>query len=240
MKRFRRRVSVKSPGFLDSCFGIEREVHFGAMDLIRTESVVKLQGAHFKLGPVDIALRSGEVLGIIGDRGSGKTTLLKLLWGFLRPDHGVISVFHLQPHLHQVSIRRHTGYLPESPCFDNAMTAGRHLQFISHFYDGWNQTEADALLEQFDIDPRSCIHELSNSERFKLSLVSAAAHNPFLLLLDNPMARLDTPARIEISEFLQTLASRRGIGIVVSAERSSDLGKLTSSTLKLPGGKTSD
>jgi len=67
------------------------------MELIRAQSVVKRQGAGFKLGPVDLELRSGEVLGIIGKTGAGKTTLLKLIWGFLRPDQGSLSVFRTLP-----------------------------------------------------------------------------------------------------------------------------------------------
>jgi ABC-2 type transport system ATP-binding protein len=201
---------------------------------------VKRQGHQFELGPVDLSLVSGEILGIVGNRGSGKTTLLRLLWGFLRPDHGLISVLRLQPHLHQLSIRRHTGYLPESPYFDDGTTARHHLQFMSHFYDGWNQTTADRLLERFAIHPEICVHDLSDSARFKLSLISASAHNPFLLLLDNPMTRLDAQSRTEISEFLRELASERGIGVVVSAECLRDLGKLTDSTLTLRGGGTRD
>jgi len=229
---------MKRPDSEDSKSGIEREVQFGAMDLIRTESVVKHQGHQFRLGPVDLSLRSGEILGIVGNVGSGKTTLLRLLWGFLMPDQGVISVFHLQPHLHQMSIRRQTGYLPEVPCFDNETTVRHHLQFMSHFYDGWNETTAALMLEQFSIDPGVSIQELSCSAKVKLSLISASAHNPLLLLLDNPMARLDARARTEISSFLRTLASERGIGVVVSTESASDLGRLADSTLILPGGKT--
>ena len=210
------------------------------MDLIRTERVVKQQGHQFKLGPVDLSLHSGEILGIVGDLGSGKTTLLKLLWGFLMPDQGAISVFHLQPHLHQMSIRRHTGYLREFPCFDNETTVRHHLQFMSHFYDGWDETTAALLLERFSIDPGVYVHELSYSGRVKLALISASAHNPMLMLLDNPMARLDARARNEISGFLRTLASERGIGVVMSTESASDLWELADSTLMLPGRKNRD
>src|SRR6185436_3042413 len=106
------------------------------MELVRTRNVVKRQGARFSLGPVDLALRSGEVLGIVGSPGTGNATLLKLIWGFLRPDQGMVSVFHSQPHLNQMFVRRQTGYLSESPGFDVCMTARHHLQFMSQFYEG--------------------------------------------------------------------------------------------------------
>jgi ABC-2 type transport system ATP-binding protein len=207
------------------------------MELIRAESVVKVQGSRFTLGPVDLELRSGEVLGIVGKPGAGKTTLLKLIWGFLRPDHGSVSVFHLKPHLNQMSIRQRTGFLSESPSFDGCRTVRRHIQFMSQFYEGWNEATVNTLLDRFCIDPGMCVQELSDSAKVKLALISATGHDPFLLLLDDPMARLDAVARTEISEFLKTLSSERGIGAVVSAQRSSDLAPWTDSTLMLIDGK---
>jgi ABC-2 type transport system ATP-binding protein len=207
------------------------------MELIRAESVVKRQGHQFKLGPVDLALSSGEVLGILGDHGAGKTTLLRLIWGFLRPDQGTVSVFHLQPHLNQLSVRQRAGYLSASPNFDVCLTVRRHIQFISQFYDGWNEATVEILLDRFRIDAGTCVRELSESAKIKLALISAAGHNPFLLLLDDPMARLDALARKEIPEFLRALASERGTGVVVSAERSSDLSQWTDSTLTLIDGR---
>jgi ABC-2 type transport system ATP-binding protein len=207
------------------------------MELIRTESVVKHQGPWFTLGPVDLELRSGQVLGVIGKPGAGKTTLLKLIWGFLRPDHGNVSVFHLKPHLNQLSVRQRTGYLSESPGFDRCRTARQHVQFMSRFYDGWSEATVNALLTRFCINPGVCVEKLSESERIKLALISATGHNPFLLLLDDPMARLDAHERNEVSEILKTLTSERGIGVVVSAQHSNDLAKWTDSTLTLINGK---
>jgi ABC-2 type transport system ATP-binding protein len=207
------------------------------MELIRAESVVKQQGSRFTLGPVDLELRSGEVLGIIGKPGAGKTTLLKLIWGFLRPDQGSISVFDLSPHLNQLSVRQRTGYLSESPGFDRCRTARQYVQFVSQFYDGWNEATVNTLLDRFCIDPGICVQELSDAEKIKLALISATGHNPFLLLLDDPMARLDARERMEFSEILRTMSSERGIGVIVSAQHSSDLLQWTDSTLTLIDGK---
>src|SRR3954471_19199488 len=146
------------------------------MELIRAENVVKLQGSRFTLGPLNLELRSGEVLGIIGKPGSGKTTLLKLIWGFLRPDQGSVSVFRLKPHLNQMSIRQRTGFVSESPSFDRCRTVRRHLQFMSQFYEGWNEARVKTLLDRFCIDPGMCMQELSDSAKAKLALISATGH----------------------------------------------------------------
>src|SRR5262245_6259114 len=133
------------------------------MEIVRAESVVKRQGLQFTLGPINLAVRPGEVLGIIGRRNSGKTTLMKLLWGFLRPDQGVVSVFDLPPHLNQISVRRQTGYLLSLSSLDACVTARRHLQFVSSFYDGWDESTVVQLLVRFRIDPEACVQELSKS-----------------------------------------------------------------------------
>ena len=117
------------------------------------------------------------------------------------------------------------------------MTARSHLKFMSQFYDGWSEATVDLLLERFRIDPGMCVQELSESAKIKLALISAAGHNPFLLLLDNPMARLDGSTRKEISEFLRMLASECGTGVVVSAQHTDDLAQWTDSTLTLIDGK---
>src|ERR1700733_878417 len=97
------------------------------METIRTEQLFKSFNNVFQLGPLDLHVDPGEVLGIMGPNGAGKTTLLKLLWGFMRPDSGNISVFGLQPHLDQVKVRLRAGYLSENPRFYPDLTAKQFL-----------------------------------------------------------------------------------------------------------------
>lgn len=181
-------------------------------------------------------MEAGELLGIMGPNGAGKTTLLKLVWGFLRPDKGSISVFRQQPHLNQVSVRLRAGYLPESPSFYGWMTARRHLDFVSEFYDGWDRTKANALLDRFEIDPNLCIRLMPRSARTKLALIAAVSHNPLLLVLDEPTAGLDLVTRHDVLEFLNELAKNHGVGIVVSSHIADDLDTLADSVLMLNAG----
>src|SRR5262245_31981204 len=105
------------------------------MTIVRTESLMKKYPGNFTLGPVNLQLAPGEILGLMGPKGAGKTTLLKMLWGFVRPDSGTAEVFGVTPLLHQVAVRLRAGYLSEAPGFYEWMTARRFLEFVSAFYE---------------------------------------------------------------------------------------------------------
>ena len=207
------------------------------MELIRTDGLIKIHSDRFRLGPIDVQVAAGEVLGIMGPTGAGKTTLLKLMWGFLRPDKGSISVFHQQPHLNQVSVRLRAGYLAEAPSFYAGITARRRLDFVSTFYEGWDAARAGELLDRFGIDPDLPVDQMSRGVQMKLALVAAVGHNPFLLLLDEPIAGLDPPARRDVLGFLRDLATKHGVGIVLTSQVSDDLDNLAGSVLLLESGR---
>jgi ABC-2 type transport system ATP-binding protein len=186
------------------------------MEIIRAEQVSKGFDGAFRLGPLDLRLAPGEILGIVGPVGAGKTTLLRLLWGFVKPDSGLISILGMQPHLNQLRLRRHVGYLAQNPRFHSECTAKQFLQFVGHFYDGWKEPYASRLLSRLDIDPQEKIRRLSDGDRIKVAIVAAASHQPALLLLDEPTSGVDLPARLDILRFLSRLAREKHVSMLVS------------------------
>jgi ABC-2 type transport system ATP-binding protein len=207
------------------------------MNIFQLEHTIKRRGSNFVLGPLDLRLSPGEILGVMGPNGAGKTTLLRLLWGFLRPDSGRVSVFGKTPHMEQVSIRLQAGYLPESLRFYDWMTVERFLDFMAGFYPSWDWSRAVALLEQFGLARECLVGTLSRGNRVRLGLVAAMAHRPQLLILDEPTSGLDPLIRISILQFLNSLAAKSGAGIVMSSHVTDDLDRIADSVLMLHNGK---
>jgi ABC-2 type transport system ATP-binding protein len=206
------------------------------MDIICIEALEKFLGA-FRLGPLDLRVRAGEILGIMGPNGAGKTTLLRLAWGFLRPDRGSIRIFGLQPHLEQIRLRLRAGYLSEKPQLYNGLTASRFLQFVSSFYEGWDLARVQSLLEGFRIDPEMPVQNLSKGNRVRLALISAVGHRPSLLILDEPASGLDPLARVDILDFIRKMAREEHVCVVLSSHVSDDLDQIADSVLMLNEGR---
>jgi len=191
----------------------------------------------FQLGPLNIKVAPGEILGVMGPNGAGKTTLLRLLWGFLRPDSGEATIFGLQPHLDQLKIRLRAGYLPENPRFYDAMSAMSFLQFIGNFYETWDRDRTDRLLAEFEIQSDQPIRNLSKGNRAKLAIIAATGHWPGLLILDEPTSGLDPLIRVDILGFLRRLAKHDKTSIVLSSHISDDLDRLADTVLMLNAGQ---
>jgi ABC-2 type transport system ATP-binding protein len=207
------------------------------MEIVRTEQVSKRIGRTFLLGPLDLRVGPGQILAVVGPDGSGKTTLLRLLWGFIRPDQGCISIFGMQPHLSQPKLRRSVGYLAQNPRFHSDWTVKQSLQFTGGFYGGWNESYGSRLLGCVDIDPYSKIHELSNGDQVKVAIVAACSHKPALLLLDEPTSAVDHMSRREILRFLRILVVEERVSMLLSCRLSDDLDYIADSVLMLRDGQ---
>jgi ABC-2 type transport system ATP-binding protein len=206
------------------------------MEIIRIEGLEKSLG-QFRLGPLDLRVEAGEILGVMGPNGAGKTTLLKLAWGFLKPDSGSVRIFGLQPHLDQIRLRLRSGYLSESPQFYVSLKVRTFLDFVSNFYEGWDTSRVVSLLAQFRIDPDMRIQNLSKGNRIKLGLISALGHRPSLLILDEPTSGLDPLVRIDILDFIRGLAREEKVCTVLSSHISDDLDQIADSVLMLNEGR---
>lgn len=190
----------------------------------------------FQLGPLDLAVPAGTIVGLVGENGAGKTTTLKILTGVNPPDSGRAELLGGSPR--DASIRARVGTVFEDAYFYEGMNAahiGRSMAGI--FGSRWNQDAFDGYLKRFGLDAGKRVKEYSRGMRMKLSLATALAHEPDLLVLDEPTAGLDPVVRGEILDlFLEFIQDERH-SILMSSHITSDLEQIADSIAYLHHGK---
>jgi len=164
-------------------------------------------GSKLALNHVSLQVRRGRVFGLVGANGAGKTTLIQHLLGRLKPESGLVRVFGFDPVEDPVAVLSRTGYLSENRDLPAWMRVDELLRYTAAFYPKWDMAYAEALRQQFGLDPRAKIRTLSRGENAKAGLLIALAYRPELLLLDEPSSGLDPVVRRDILEaIIRTVA----------------------------------
>lgn len=175
---------------------------------------------------INLAVKSGEMVGLIGPNGSGKTTLLKLIGGLLRPTQGEIRLdgTDLAGQNHR-AIARSVAVVPQQFHTPFAFTVAEiaslgRIPFVRGL-SGMNQADRQAItraMQLTDIEDMSGhrFDELSGGEQQKVILAMALAQEPKLLLLDEPTVHLDISHQVEILDLLQELNREQGLTIIAA------------------------
>jgi ABC-2 type transport system ATP-binding protein len=146
------------------------------------------------LRALNLAIRRGEIFGLLGPNGSGKTTTIKLLLGLLFPTDGEAFVFG-QPAA-DVHKNERIGYLPEESYLYRFLNAEETLDFYGRLFNlapGTRQAKAQELIEKVGLkaDRKRPLREYSKGMRQRIGLAQALINDPDLVILDEPTSGLD-------------------------------------------------
>jgi len=188
--------------------------------MIALESVSKLYKNTVAVNGVNLQIREGEILGLIGHNGAGKTTTLKMVVGLIMPTSGTVRVMGHDMARDSTSIKQFIGYLPEeSPLYEN-MTAREYLMFFAELYKLPKEPareRVDSLLDSLKLaDKDRYTGELSKGMKRKVAIARTLLHDPSILVLDEPNSGLDPLTSFFIIDYLKTL-NNRGKTIILSA-----------------------
>ncbi|QGQ31053.1 ABC transporter ATP-binding protein [Gimesia maris] len=204
---------------------------------IKIDQVLKQFGKNVVLEEVSLEIPRGQTLALLGRNGAGKTTLIRMLLGLLKPDAGSIQVDGCDPTREAIELRRRVGYLAEDQTMYGWMTAVELCHFLNPFYPAWNQSLADDYLERFDIPRHQRIERLSKGQNVKLGLTLALAHEPNVVILDDPALGLDTIARKEFNRDLIEHLQAAGRTVLFSSHLLDEVEAVADAVAILDGGR---
>ena len=175
------------------------------------------------LRDIDWEVAPGQVIGLLGRNGAGKTTLLEALLGLREPQLGYAQLFGQYVWKLDDAARAAIGYVPQTADLFESLTAPQLLEYFRSFYPRWNGEKVDQLLRRWEIPLERRIGEMSGGQQQRLSIVRALAHEPELLVLDEPVASLDPLGRRDFLRELIDQVLTRNTTVVFSTHILSDL-----------------
>ncbi len=191
----------------------------------------------FRLGPLDLDLEPGRVLAFVGPNGAGKTTTLHSIMNLVRRDGGEVEICGRPNRPGDPGWKQQIGFVGEVQGYYRQWTVARNLAFLSRFYDHWDEARAEALARRFGLDLEVPFQALSRGNRAKLPLVAALAHQPRLLLLDEPTQGLDPVVRAEVLDALWEFLEDGERAILYSTHVLSDVSRLADELAFLRDGR---
>jgi ABC-2 type transport system ATP-binding protein len=198
--------------------------------IIETKDLVKKYGKFTAVNGLSLVVPAGSIYGFVGPNGAGKTTTMRMLTTLTRPTSGEAWVGGHSVSAEPRAVRRSIGYMPDEFGVYDDMRVWEYLDFFAACYDipeNERKRLIEDLLELVDLSHRrdDMVDKLSRGMKQRLSLARTLAHDPAVLILDEPASGLDPRARVEIRELLVELA-RMGKTIFFSTHILADVSEI--------------
>jgi ABC-2 type transport system ATP-binding protein len=169
--------------------------------MIELRDVRKYYGtAATGLSRVNIEIKSGEIVGLLGENGSGKTTMLKAIMGLTDLTEGLVLIDGKPP----AEMYNQMAFITEEGSYFPEMTPWEYGEFLSVFFDRFDVKRYEKLLKFFDLEGYKKIKTFSNGQKAKLEISAGFAKRAKYILMDEPFLGKDMLTR---RDFLKLMIS---------------------------------
>ena len=207
--------------------------------ILRAEGLGRWYGQVVGLSDLTVEIEGG-ITGLVGPNGAGKSTLMKLLVGEIRPSRGTVEVLGQDPFANRELYRR-LGFCPQQDAFYDGMTGREFVSFLLRL-SGYGCAEAKSravrALERLHLsesmDRRLAGYSKGMRQRTKIA--QAIAHEPELLVVDEPLTGLDPVARHRVLELFAELG-QAGSHVILSSHVLHEVESLTSTIVLIHRGR---
>jgi ABC-2 type transport system ATP-binding protein len=209
--------------------------------VVHAVAVRKRWGTTTALDSVTLTIGSG-ITGLLGANGAGKTTFIGLVLGLHRATEGTLTVLGLDPTRAGPEIRARLGYSPEHHLLPPDVQA---YDFVRHVAELHGLPHREAMARASDALWQVGLGEerfrplgtMSTGQRQRVKLAQAIAHDPMLVLLDEPTDGLDPVQRVDMLELIRRIGTEFGIDIVLSSHLLEEVEQVCDHAVLLDGGR---
>lgn len=180
--------------------------------MIEIKNVSKTYNGKKKvLKNISFKIEGGEIFAFIGHNGAGKTTMIKCIMGILGFEEGDILVDNKSIKEEPLECKRIMAYVPDNPDLYENMKAINFINFICDMYEVSEDIRRENTLKyakMFEIEDKlnDDISSFSHGMKQKIALIAALAHNPKVLIMDEPFVGLDPKAVYDMKEIMRDMA----------------------------------
>jgi ABC-2 type transport system ATP-binding protein len=178
--------------------------------MIKVEGLTKRYARHVAVNNISFEVEKGEIVGFLGKNGAGKTTTMRVLTCFLPPTAGKATVAGFDVLEQSLDVRKHIGYLPETPPLYPEMEVSTYLTFVAKLKGIASAEVPKRVSEVCDRTgiasvKDTIIGKLSKGYRQRVGIAQAIIHNPPVLILDEPTSGLDPQQQREARQLIASL-----------------------------------
>lgn len=197
------------------------------MNVIEIDKLTKYYGKERGIIDVSFNVAEGEIFGFIGPNGAGKSTTIRSLLSLIYPTSGSAKIFGMDCIMEGTEIRKHIGYLPSEVFYYENMKVIDILKYSASFYKKDCTKRIHELAEIMDLDLKKKVDDLSYGNKKKVGIVQGLAHEPKLIILDEPTGGLDPLMQQKFFDLILE-ENKKGTTVLFSSHILSEVQKLCS------------